>query len=90
MSNHRLFVLVKCEVGRANEVGDAITDTIEGTFEVYSITGEFDLLVKLPLRDLDAIAVVLVAGIHKIPGIPETSTFVSFRVYGKDIGDFVE
>lgn len=86
----RLFVLVKCEVGHANNVGQQIVDTIEEAQEVYSITGEYDLLVKFLLPNLQAMSDLVLTKLHAIPGIKETHTFVSFRVFGEDIGDFVD
>lgn len=86
----RLFVLVKCEIGRASEVGERIAGEIEEAQEVYSITGEYDLLVKFLLPNLQAMSDLVLAKLHRIPGIRETHTFVSFRVFGEDIGDFVD
>ena len=40
------FVLVKCDLGRLEEVANALME-IEGVSEVHSITGTYDLLVKL-------------------------------------------
>lgn len=86
----RLFVLVKCEVGHANSVGEQIVSGIEEAQEVYSITGEYDLLVKFLLPNLQAMSDLVLTKLHAIPGIKETHTFVSFRVFGEDIGDFVD
>ena len=85
-----LFVLVKCEVGHANSVGEQIVSGIEEAQEVYSITGEYDLLVKFLLPNLQAMSDLVLTKLHAIPGIKETHTFVSFRVFGEDIGDFVD
>ena len=35
-----LYVQIKCELGRAYEVADALIDTLEETSEVYSTSGE--------------------------------------------------
>ncbi len=86
----RLCVLVKCEVGHANSVGEQIVSGIEEAQEVYSITGEYDLLVKFLLPNLQAMSDLVLTKLHAIPGIKETHTFVSFRVFGEDIGDFVD
>lgn len=86
----RLFVLVKCEIGRASDVGEKIASSIEEAQEVYSITGEYDLLVKFMLPNLQAMSDLVLTKLHSIPGIKETHTFVSFRVFGEDIGDFVD
>ena len=40
------FVLVRCHLGKLEEVANALME-IEGVSEVHSITGAWDLLVKL-------------------------------------------
>ncbi len=84
----QLFILVKCESGFAETVGEAVMDTIPEALEVYSITGNYDLLIKASLPDLESMARIVQGKLHKIGGIRETNTFLSFRVFGHDIGDF--
>ena len=79
-----LFVMVKCELGAADRVGNTIVDKSDGggEVEVYSITGNYDLLVKTHFTEVDEIAAYVQTFIHTIPGVKETYTFVSFRAYG--------
>jgi len=77
-----LFVLMKCELGKTEEVGNAIVDLgIEGV-EVYSITGQYDLLIKTRFTDVEEIAETVQEKLHTVPGVIDTNTFVSFRMYG--------
>ena len=46
-----IFVMVKCELGRAYDVADAAVQTIEAVSEVYSISGQYDLIMKFYLDD---------------------------------------
>ena len=46
-----IFVMVKCELGKAYEVADAAVGEIEQVSEVYSTSGQFDLLMKCYLPD---------------------------------------
>ena len=52
-----IFVMVKCELGRAYDVADAAVQNIAGepvggqASEVYSISGQYDLLLKFHLDD---------------------------------------
>ena len=39
-----IFIMVKCELGRAYQVADQAVLTIEQVSEVYSTSGEYDLL----------------------------------------------
>jgi DNA-binding Lrp family transcriptional regulator len=85
---YRLFVLAKCELGCAEDVGNKVAEMPE-VAEVYSVTGEHDLLVKVGFRDLAEIERFVQDKLHKVCGLKETVTMMSYRVYGKDIGDFV-
>lgn len=50
-----LFVQIKCHLGRAYEVANAIADA-EIASEIYSTAGEFDLLVKFYLLTRETLA----------------------------------
>ena len=46
-----IFVMVKCDLGRAYEVADSAVGNVEQVSEVYSTSGQFDLLMKCYLPD---------------------------------------
>ena len=46
-----IFVMVKCELGKAYQVADDAVQRIERVSEVHSISGEYDLLVKCYLPE---------------------------------------
>lgn len=77
-----LFVMIKTDLGRTNEVGDAIVNRGGEAVEVYSITGEYDLLVKARFREIDQVAAFVHEQLHPMPGVRETHTVVSFQRYG--------
>ncbi|MFT3917670.1 MAG: Lrp/AsnC ligand binding domain-containing protein [Anaeromyxobacteraceae bacterium] len=74
------FVLVKCELGRIEEVANAIME-LEGVSEVHSITGEHDLLVKLYAEDYDAFGDLIPDRLQKVAGIRDTVTHLAFRAF---------
>ncbi len=74
------FVLVKCQLGRLEEVANAIME-IEGVSEVHSITGPWDLLVKLYAPDHDAFGDLIPDQLQKIDGIRDTETLLAFRAF---------
>jgi DNA-binding Lrp family transcriptional regulator len=74
------FVLVRCELGKIEEVANLIME-IEGVSEVHSITGPWDLLVKLYAPDYDAFGDVIPGGLQKVPGIRDTETMLAFRAF---------
>jgi|EndMetStandDraft_5_1072996.scaffolds.fasta_scaffold1115494_1 DNA-binding Lrp family transcriptional regulator len=77
-----LFIMVKCDLGAADTVGNTIVDQSTSEVEVYSTTGQYDLLVKSNFNDVDEVANYVQNFIHKISGVKDTYTFVSFRAYG--------
>ena len=74
------FVLVKCELGRLEEVANALME-IEGVSEVHSVTGEHDLLVKLYAPDYDDFGDLIPDHIQKVPGVRDTVTMLAFRAF---------
>ena len=46
-----IFIMVKCELGKAYAVADEAVQSIEQVSEVYSTSGEYDLLIKCYLPD---------------------------------------
>jgi len=78
------FVLVKCEQGRLDEVANAVME-IDGVSEVHSVTGPFDLLVKLYAPTYDDFGDVIPGRLQKVPGVRETETLLAFRAF-KSVG----
>ncbi len=76
------IVLVKADVGRIPEVGEAIA-LIEGVSEVYSITGEYDLVAMVRVREHEQLAGVIPGRLNKTPGVLSTETHIAFRTYSR-------
>lgn len=74
------FVLVKCELGRLEEVANALME-IEGVSEVHSITGTYDLLVKLYAPTYDDFGDLIPDQLQKIGGVKDTTTMLAFRAF---------
>ena len=74
------FVLVKCELGQLEQVANALME-IEGVSEAHSITGEYDLLVKLYAPTYEAFGILIPDRVQKVPGVPHTSTLLAFRAF---------
>ncbi len=75
-----IFVMVKCELGRAYEVADAAVET-ERVSEVYSISGQYDLMLKCYLEDEDDIGHFVNETIQRLPGIKDTFTIIAFKAF---------
>ncbi|HEU5159890.1 MAG TPA: Lrp/AsnC ligand binding domain-containing protein [Streptosporangiaceae bacterium] len=76
------IVLVKADVARIPEVAEAIA-AIDGVSEVYSITGEFDLVAMVRVRAHDELADVIPGRLNKLDGIVATETHIAFRTYSQ-------
>ncbi|WP_169944638.1 Lrp/AsnC family transcriptional regulator [Microbispora sp. H11081] len=76
------IVHIKADVDRIPEVAEAIAG-IEGVSEVYSITGEFDLLAMVRVVRYDEVAEVVPGRVNKVPGVRHTETHIAFRTYSR-------
>jgi DNA-binding Lrp family transcriptional regulator len=74
------FVLVKCDLGRLEEVANALME-IEGVSEVHSITGAWDLLVKLYAPEYDDFGDLIPDRLQKVAGVRATETLLAFRAF---------
>ena len=76
------IVLVQAEVDRIPEVASAIAD-LEGVTEVYSVTGDVDLIAMVRVREHEALADVIADRLNKVQGVLNTQTHISFRAYSR-------
>ena len=56
---------------------------IEGVAEAYSVTGEWDFVAILRLREQDQLAQVVTGKLSQLPGVRRTQTMVAFEVYSR-------
>jgi DNA-binding Lrp family transcriptional regulator len=76
------IVFVNAEVARIPEVAEAIAG-LDGVSEVYSVTGQIDLIVMVRVRRHEEVAEVVADRINKVPGVTETETHIAFRTYSR-------
>ena len=76
------IVLVRCAVERIPEVAEAIA-ALSGVSEVYSVTGDVDLIAVVRVREHEALADVIADRLSKVPGVRETDTHIAFRSYSQ-------
>ena len=75
-------VLAVCDVHAIPETAQAIADLPEVS-EVYSVSGDFDLVCMVRVREHEELARVVTHEIAKIPGVQRTQTLVAFQVFSK-------
>ena len=76
------IVFVKADVARIPEVAEAIA-AIEGVSEVYSVTGQIDLIALVRVSAHEDVARVIADQLNKVPGVEETETHIAFRTYSQ-------
>lgn len=76
------IVFVKADVARIPEVAEAIA-ALAGVSEVYSVTGQIDLIAMVRVRNHDEVAEVVADQINKVPGVQDTETHIAFRAYSR-------
>ena len=57
---------------------------IPGVAEVYSVSGEWDLVAIIRVPDWEQIASVVTMGLAQVKGLTSTHTLVAFRVYSSE------
>ncbi|HEX4063215.1 MAG TPA: Lrp/AsnC ligand binding domain-containing protein [Streptosporangiaceae bacterium] len=76
------IVLVKAEVQRIPEIAAELAQ-IREVSEVYSVTGEFDLVAMVRVRAHEELADVIPGGVNKVAGVTHTETHIAFRTYSR-------
>ena len=76
------IVFVKADVARIPEVAEAIA-ALDGISEVYSVTGEIDLIVLVRVKAHEEVADVVADRLNKVDGVTSTETHIAFRAYSR-------
>ena len=76
------IVFIKADVARIPEIAQEVA-SLDRVSEVYSVTGEIDLIALLRVRDHDEVADLVPDRINKIKGIAATETHIAFRTYSR-------
>lgn len=74
------IVLINAEVHRIPEVAEAIVE-IDGVQEVYSVTGDIDLIAVVHAPQHDDLADIIADRLNKVDGVLSTMTHIAFRTY---------
>ncbi len=76
-----IFVMTKCELGRAYKVADEAVQSIEQVSEVHSTSGEYDLLIKCYLPDDQDIGHFVTEHLQTLKGVKDTFTIIAFKAF---------
>ncbi len=76
-----IFVMVKCALGKAYEVADHLVQEVEEASEIYSTSGQYDLLVKCYLADDADPGHFVTERLQTLPGVADTFTLIAFKAF---------
>jgi DNA-binding Lrp family transcriptional regulator len=76
------IVLIQTESGRSAAAGEALAE-IPDVAEVYSVTGEYDLVAIVRVKQYAQMAEVVPRRIASVPGIAHTHTLMAFEHYSR-------
>lgn len=76
------IVMIKADIQRIPEVAEVIAQFPEIS-EVYSVTGDFDLVAMVRVRAHEELADVIPGKVNKVPGVTATQTHIAFRTYSR-------
>jgi DNA-binding Lrp family transcriptional regulator len=76
------IVLIQADRSALATLGGDLAD-IEGVAEAYSVTGDWDFVAILRLREHDELAQVVTGQISQLPGVMRTQTMVAFEAYSR-------
>jgi DNA-binding Lrp family transcriptional regulator len=76
------IVLIQAEGSALGTLGGELAD-IEGVAEAYSVTGEWDFVAIVRLREQDQLAQVVTGRLSQLPGVRRTQTMVAFEAYSR-------
>lgn len=77
----KIFVMIKCDLGRSYDVASAMVEAVEEVSEVDSISGQYDLLAKFYLPMNADVGRFVTEKVQTINGIKDTFTLVAFNAF---------
>jgi DNA-binding Lrp family transcriptional regulator len=75
-------VLVEAERTALPTLGGTLAE-VEGVSEAWSVTGEWDFVAIVRVRDHDQLAGVVTGQIGQLEGVTRTRTMVAFEVFSR-------
>ncbi len=76
-----IFVQFKCKLGMAYEVAARLVDDIETAPQVYSTSGEYDLIARFHLDPEQDPGLFVTETLQRIEGVAETHTIIGFNAF---------
>lgn len=77
------FVMINTAPQAVSKVAQAVAN-LEHVAEVYSVTGEFDLIAIVRLSSYELLAEAVPDSISRVEGITRTTTVLAFRSFSRE------
>ena len=77
-----IFVQIKCEMGQAYRAARDAADRIPQLSELFSTSGQYDLLGKFYLALEDDIGLFVTERVQSLPVVKDTYTLIAFNAFG--------
>jgi DNA-binding Lrp family transcriptional regulator len=74
------FILVKANRQGLTQLGSELA-AVEGVAEVYTVTGEWDFIAIVRVREHDDLAKVVTQHLTRLDGVERTQTMVAFQQF---------
>jgi len=81
-----IFVMIKCEMGQAYRVAREAADTIPQLSEMFSTSGQYDLLGKFYLDPDQDIGLFVTEQVQSLAGVRDTYTLITFNAFSDSAG----
>jgi DNA-binding Lrp family transcriptional regulator len=75
-------VLIKAERGALPDLGGQLAE-IEGVAEAYSVTGQWDFVAILRVRDPAGVHAVVTGEFSKLDGVKDSETMLAFEAFSQ-------
>lgn len=76
------IVLIQAERGALPTLGGELAD-LEGVAEAYSVTGEWDFVAIVRVREHEQLAQLVAGRLSQLEGVTRTHTMVAFEAYSR-------
>lgn len=76
------IVHIDTDAARIPEVAQQVAE-LPQVSEVFSVTGEVDLIAMVRVREHEELADVIADAVSKIDGVLRTQTYIAFRTYSR-------
>ena len=76
------IVLLNVDSAKINQVAEQLVE-LDGISEVYSVAGQYDLVVVIRARDDEQIASLVTEQLLQVEGLISSETLIAFRTFSR-------